>query len=159
MESVSITSFPSAFKKPAQHVLEPKLKFKTLFMSLKLTPAIVTSLQKLDYEASKTIIFLATIYSVFKVYFTHLVSIPWGKYHHCQETDKSSNNLKAVLVFKGWRKASVMGLTIGTIQYLLVKNLGNTLPQTPSRLKKKYRHERYAVMWKGERLAILSCSN
>lgn len=35
LEPVSITSFPSAFKKASLHVLEPKLKFKTFFISLK----------------------------------------------------------------------------------------------------------------------------
>lgn len=90
LKPFSSMSFPSAFKKPAQHVLEPKL-----CISLKLTtgkiPGTIQFLCKLDYEASKSIS-LAFIYCVFRVYFTYPISFNPNnliKYHHWQETNKS----------------------------------------------------------------------
>lgn len=73
LKPFSIMSFPSAFKKPAQHVvLQPKL-----FISLKLTtgkiPGTIQFLRKLDSEASKSIS-LAFIYCVFRVYSTYPIS-------------------------------------------------------------------------------------
>lgn len=89
-------TFFSAFKNPDPHILnEPKLRFKPLFISLKLTTykyqKLVTFSESWT-EASKSIS-LATIYCVFEVYFTHPLSFrPPNKIQTChprQETGKS----------------------------------------------------------------------